>query len=376
MYFYQVFGISSIISIKKEVGHVLTKALQFIKQFYEETNKEPADLQNRMVEIEHEIKETGIYYQTTEELTYGAKLAWRNSNKCIGRLFWKSLYVFDRRHLIEEQQIFEALLEHIDFATNDGKIRPTLSVFDTGRVRIWNEQLIRYAGYEIDGEVIGDSASLAITKQCEKLGFVGERTPFDILPLIIQVDDRTPKLFYLPKEKVLEVTITHSELEWFEELSLKWYAVPMISNMAYEVGGIIYEAAPFNGWYMGTEIGARNLADVERYNMLPIIAEKMGLNTKRNNSLWKDRALVELNYAVLESFKRDGVNIVDHHTAAQQFALFEQQEAKCEREVTGNWTWLIPPLAPATTHIFHKPYNNTKKTPSYKYQQCPYHQDE
>ncbi len=76
---------------------------------------------------------------------------------------------------------------------------------------------------------------------------------------------------------------------------------------------------------------------------------------------------------MLESYKQAGVSIVDHHTAAQQFQLFEQQEEKEGRDVTGNWTWLIPPLSPATTHIFHRPYNNTKKSPKYVYQQKPFH---
>lgn len=355
---------------------MLTKALQFIKQFYKETAKDDEQLRLRILEVESEINETGTYYQTTEELTYGAKLAWRNSNKCIGRLFWKTLNVFDCRNLFNEEEIFNALVEHIKFATNEGKIRPTITIFEAQRVRIWNDQLIRYAGYEVDGKIIGDSSSLAVTKQCEKLGFGGEKTAFDILPIILQVDDREPKLFHLPKEIILEIEINHTGYDWFKELSLKWYAVPIISNMAYEVGGITYEAAPFNGWYMGTEIGARNLADTERYNMLPIIAEKMGLDIKRNSSLWKDRALLELNHAVLESYKRDGVSIVDHHTAAQQFLLFEQQETKAERAVTGNWTWLLPPMAPATTHIFHKPYDNTKKSPTYNYQKCPFDHSE
>ncbi|WP_368738983.1 nitric oxide synthase oxygenase, partial [Staphylococcus aureus] len=35
--------------------------------------------------IELEIKETGTYTHTEEELIYGAKMAWRNSNRCIGR---------------------------------------------------------------------------------------------------------------------------------------------------------------------------------------------------------------------------------------------------------------------------------------------------
>ena len=49
--------------------------------------------------------------------------------------------------------------------------------------------------------------------------------------------------------------------------------------MRLEIGGIDYPMAPFNGWYMGTEIGARNLADQDRYNLLPKVAEIMELDT-------------------------------------------------------------------------------------------------
>jgi Nitric oxide synthase, oxygenase domain len=38
------------------------------------------------------------------------------------------------------------------------------------------------------------------------------------------------------------------------------------------VGGVFYPAAPFNGWYLNTEIRARNLADTDRYDQLPAIA--------------------------------------------------------------------------------------------------------
>jgi nitric-oxide synthase len=43
----------------------------------------------------------------------------------------------------------------------------------------------------------------------------------------------------------------------------------------------------------------------------------MELDTSKNISPWKDRALVELNATVLYSYKEDEVSIVDHHTAAQ-----------------------------------------------------------
>jgi nitric oxide synthase oxygenase domain/subunit len=78
-----------------------------------------------------------------------------------------------------------------------------------------------------------------------------------------------------------------------------------------------------NGWYMNTEIG-RNL--VERYNVLPKIADKMGLDQKVNTSLWQDKAMLELNVAILHSYQKAGVTMVDHHTASKQFLMHDKRE--------------------------------------------------
>lgn len=349
-----------------------TEAIDFIDTYYKELGKTDREILDRKNEIHHQIQKTGHYDHTYEELEYGAKLAWRNSNKCIGRLFWDSLKVFDQRHLNTEEEIRDAIFKHIDYATNEGKIRSTITVFKPKRndhkIRILNHQLIRYAGYETEHGVIGDPASFSFTKTCQELGWKGESTHFDVLPLVIQINNQTPKFFEIPKEKVLEVPLIHEDYKWFEDLNMKWYAVPFISDMRLEIGGIDYSAAPFNGWYMGTEIGARNLADEDRYHLLPKVASLMGLDSSRQSTLWKDRALVELNAAVLYSYKAAGVSIVDHHTAAQQFKKFEEREGTCGRNVTGNWTWLIPPVSPATTHIYHKPYKNEIIKPNFFYQ--------
>lgn len=307
-------------------------------------------------------------------LEVGARMAWRNSNKCIGRLFWQSLHVFDRRTVLHAEEVFEALVEHIRFATNNGKIRPAISVFHPQRVRILNYQLLRYAGYETEHGIIGDPHSVPFTKQLLQWGWqppnkIGH---FDILPLAIQIDGEHPQLFDIPRDTILEVPLEHPDNDQFAQLQLKWYAVPLISDMKFDCAGISFQAAPFNGWYMGTEIGARNLADTNRYNKLKDVADCLGISRDGNISLWKDRALVELNIAVLHSFKKHGVSIVDHHTAATQFQLFKQQEQVHNRQVTGNWAWLIPPLSPATTQIFHEPIANTIKKPNYFYQPQPF----
>lgn len=358
------------------INELLKEAKEFIHSCYRELNKSEQELENRWNEIKKQILSQGFYEHTAVELEYGAKVAWRNSNRCIGRLFWDSLNVIDKRNINTEEEMIEALFEHIEYATNKGRIRPTITIFPqktlNNTVRIWNHQLVRYAGYKTEQGVLGDPHSLSFTEICINLGWEPKFGKFDVLPLVIQMNKNHPKLVEIPKKLLLEVPIRHPHYKWFEDLNLKWYAVPIISDMILEIGGITYTAAPFNGWYMGTEIGARNLADELRYNMLPQIGNLMELDIKCNISLWKDRALLELNTAVLHSFKEDGVSIVDHHTAAQQFKKFEEKEMEIERSVSGDWTWLIPPLAPATTHIFHKPYNNEIKKPNYFYQPKPY----
>ncbi|MFB5253161.1 nitric oxide synthase oxygenase [Bacillus mycoides] len=347
---------------------LIEEASNFITVCYKELNKEKL-IKERMKEILIEIEKTGTYEHTFEELVHGSRMAWRNSNRCIGRLFWSKMHILDAREVNDEEGVYNALIHHIKYATNDGKVKPTITIFkkyqgEENNIRLYNHQLIRYAGYKTEMGVIGDSHSAALTDLCQGLGWQGEGTHFDVLPLVFSVDGKDPVYKEIPKKEVKEVPIEHPEYP-ISSLEVKWYGVPMISDMRLEIGGISYTAAPFNGWYMGTEIGARNLADHDRYNLLPVVAEMMNLDTSRNSTLWKDKALIELNIAVLHSFKKQGVSIVDHHTAAQQFQQFEKQEVACGRVVTGNWVWLIPPLSPATTHIYHKPYPNDIVSPNF-----------
>ncbi|NOU97019.1 nitric oxide synthase [Paenibacillus sp. LMG 31456] len=357
------------------VNQLYKEAQSFIESCFLELGKTNEDLVKRLADIRLEIEACGTYTHSYEELAMGAKLAWRNSNRCIGRLFWQSLEVFDSRAADSEDEMVAAIFRHIHYATNHGKIRPAITIFrqelNRSKIRIWNHQLIRYAGYERNNGVIGDPASIRLTKACYELGWRGKETPFDVLPIVVQIEDQPPKWFEVPREYVLEVPIRHPELS-FEGLALQWYAVPFISDMSLEIGGIRYTAAPFNGWYMGTEIGARNLADEGRYNVLPKVASLMGLKCGSNTTLWKDKTLVELNIAVLHSFKLANVSITDHHTAADQFKRFEETEQKLGRSVTGDWTWLIPPMSPATTEIFHSTYDNRIVKPNYFNQDIPF----
>ncbi|WP_077625003.1 nitric oxide synthase oxygenase [Sediminibacillus massiliensis] len=356
--------------------YLLEEAATFIRNSCAERNAE-AEAEPRIRDAAIQIEAQGYYEHTWQELEQGAKAAWRNSNKCIGRLFWDRLQVIDGRGIRREEEIVDKLLEHIKKAANHGKIQPMITVFDPHKpnqdsLRIWNHQLLRYAGYETADGIIGDPDSIEFTKACIELGWQGKGSHFDLLPLVVQKGNKPPYWREIPSDIVLEVPIEHDKYSLFGNFEVKWYGVPIISDMSMEIGGIVYPCAPFNGWYMGTEIGARNLADEKRYNLLPLVAESLGLDTKRNSSLWKDEAMLELNKAVLNSFKKHGVNIVDHHTAASQFRIFEQKEQMAGRKVTGQWSWLIPPMSPSATHIFHKRYDNTLIKPNYFYQSKPF----
>jgi len=47
----------------------------------------------RLEEVRHLIHETGTYDLTMGELVFGAKTAWRNAPRCIGRIQWNKLQV-------------------------------------------------------------------------------------------------------------------------------------------------------------------------------------------------------------------------------------------------------------------------------------------
>jgi nitric-oxide synthase len=161
---------------------------------------------------------------------------------------------------------------------------------------------------------------------------------------------------------VLEVPLSHPEYVCFAELRLRWHAVPAISNMPLEVGGVTYPAAPFNGWYLGTEIGARNLVDAGRYDLLPVIGERLGLDTSSERTLWRDRALVEMVRAVQHSFDVAGVTMADHHSESRRFLRHVEREERAGRRCPADWSWIVPPVSGGITPVFHRDYDEPDPT--------------
>ncbi|XP_023316908.1 nitric oxide synthase-like [Trichogramma pretiosum] len=360
----------------RKSNEILEHAKDFLNQYFTSIKRVNSEShKSRWKNIEKEVLSTGSYQLTETELIFGAKLAWRNASRCIGRIQWSKLQVFDCRYVTTTSGMFEALCNHIKYSTNKGNIRSAITVFPQrtdGKhdFRVWNPQLISYAGYKNDdGSFIGDAGNVEFTEVCVKLGWKSARTQFDVLPLVLSANGHDPDYFDIPEELILEIPLVHPSFEWFGSLGLKWYAVPAVSNMVFDCGGLEFTAAPFNGWYMSTEIGSRDLCDVNRYNLLEVVAQKMDLDTKVTSSLWKDKAMIEVNLAVLYSFQIKNVTIVDHHTASDSFMKHYENEIRLRHGCPADWVWIIPPLSGSATAVFHQEMALYHLKPSYNTQE-------
>ncbi|XP_059483538.1 nitric oxide synthase-like protein isoform X3 [Neocloeon triangulifer] len=355
---------------------VLRLAREFMDQYFASIRRlNSAAHQSRWAQVCKEVDESLTYQLTNTELVYGAKLAWRNSSRCIGRIQWSKLQVFDCRGVTSAGGMFEAICNHIKYSTNKGNIRSAITIFPQrtdGKhdFRVWNMQLISYAGYkELDGTITGDPVNVEFTEVCTRLGWKGKHTRFDILPLVLSANGHDPEYFDIPPDLVMEIPLTHPTFDWFGELGLRWYCVPAVSGMLFDCGGLEFTACPFNGWYMGTEIGCRDLCDSNRYNITEVVATHMGLDTRNPVTLWKDKALVEVNVAVLHSFQLHNATIVDHHTASESFLKHMDNEQRLRRGCPADWVWIVPPMSSSITPVFHQEMALYYLKPSYEYQE-------
>ncbi|XP_039746679.1 nitric oxide synthase-like protein isoform X1 [Pararge aegeria] len=362
--------------VPRNPEEVLSDAKDFLGQYFASIRRaNTVAHEARWKTVQEEVVKTGTYQLTTTELVFGAKLAWRNASRCIGRIQWSKLQVFDCRQVTTTSGMFEALCNHIKYSTNKGNIRSAITVFPQRTdgmhdYRIWNSQLISYAGYKLpDGTVLGDPMHAEFTELCLKLGWKPPRTAWDILPLVLSANGKDPDYFEIPRELVMEIHMTHPTHDWFEELQLRWYALPAVSSMRFDCGGIEFTANAFNGWYMSTEIGCRNFCDTNRLNMLEKVAAKMGLDTRTPVNLWKDKALVEVNVAVLHSFQQHNATIVDHHTASESFIKHLDNENRLRSGCPADWIWIVPPMSSSITPVFHQEMALYYLRPAYEYQE-------
>ena len=354
---------------------LLASARDWLDTIASEQEWLPEDKASRWNEIVREVKATGVYTHTYEELAYGAQLAWRNSPKCIARISWRNMIVRDLRHVTDADEMFRECAEHLRMGINAGNMQIVMNVFRAKRPkerwgpRIWNSQYLRYAGYrQQNGTVLGDGANVKLTQAIERLGWKPPepRGRFDLLPLVIDLPGQPPKIFAFDEEDAMQVAIEHPTIPEFASLGLKWVVIPAISNFRMDIGGIQYGCIPFNGWFMETEI-ARNFWEANRYGEAENIARVLGLDTSSEQTLWRDRAFLELNVAVLHSFSKAKISLVDHQTAAKQFIAHDLREKKAGRECPAQWSWVVPPAGGSSTPVWHHEMRDFYVSPHYHY---------
>ena len=353
-----------------------SEAAAFLDLYYLEHKAEQDNKKKRKAQVNRELSQYGTYTHTPQELSFGAKVAWRNHAKCIGRLYWRSLVIRDRRDVVDPDEMADEITQHMYDAYNKGKVKSVITIFAPVTpnglpAHIGAAQVTRYAGHlQRDGRVIGDRANVEATKQAEAAGWSGTNGQFDVLPLPIITADGRRVFKTLPDDVTQHIPLTHANYPAFAELGLEWYAVPCITDMILTIGGIDYPCAPFNGFYMGTEIGSRNLVDVWRFDLLEAAAEAFGMSqdslpNKDKDPLWRDRTLTEINAAVLQSYQAAGVTLLDHHTAARDFMKFRSDESASGRTLHADWAWIVPPQASASSSPFHIDMHDEAPVPNY-----------
>ena len=325
---------------------LLHKAFEWSEQCKEELKWSDAYLAKRKIDIETEIRTRGTYTHTEEEIVHGARVSWRNSAKCVGRISWNTLLVRDRRHVTNLDHMFAECLEHQRLATADGSLKAVMTVFRPRQPgtrmgqRFWNAQLVRFACYENeDGTLMGDGANKQYTDEVISFGWKPPvpRTAFDVLPIVIEDPiTGTTKMFELPKEYHKVTMITHPKYPEFDKLRLRWCVVPTVTSFTLRLGGLEYTCCPFNGWFMESEI-TRDLLEAGRMNKMEAIARAIGVDPTDEDGFWREHVMLETNKAVMHSFRRDGHSIVDHVTAQSQFLAHDMREKKLGREVPAQW---------------------------------------
>ncbi|KAL8932016.1 MAG: hypothetical protein Q9211_006580, partial [Gyalolechia sp. 1 TL-2023] len=308
----------------------------------------------------------GNWRQTPAELEFGIRRAWRNARKCIMRSHCEELKLCDLRNLTSSAQMARELVQHMGEAFNNGNVQPTAFVFPPRKINsrgpmIWNHQLLEFAGYEMeDGSILGDPVSVALTNEMIEIGWEppSPRTRWDLLPLVVMAEDDAPVMMEVPSPLSNLVKIQHPRyFDEFKRLDLRWVAAPALTRLGFDIGGVQYTAAPFLGWFMDAEIGARDLADTVRYNTLPDVARALGLLDGLTDGLegLEDlpeyerlsiltRAQTELTYAVNWSYQQARVSMSDTLTASMKWCRYDDDfKAKNGFRLPADPYWLAPP---------------------------------
>lgn len=59
---------------------------------------------------------------------------------------------------------------------------------------------------------------------------------------------------------------------------------------------------------------------------------------------------------------------MDHHSAAESFMKYMQNEYRVRGGCPADWVWIVPPISGSITPVFHQEMLNYVLTPFYYYQ--------
>ena len=100
-------------------------------------------------------------------LEHGARVAWRNAPKCSNRKYWQQLKLLDCRDVNSNKGIYGSCMKHLTKAVACGSAEAYVTVFRPSTPgtcdgpAIWNEQLLSYAAYNQQGEIVGDPKNVS-----------------------------------------------------------------------------------------------------------------------------------------------------------------------------------------------------------------------
>lgn len=120
----------------RSLDDLVTAAQHFLDQYYSSIKRlNSPGHELRWKEVLNEILSTGSYELKETELIFGAKLAWRNASRCIGRIQWSKLQVGHppsgvQRLLTTNVLLFMALTM-LTRCSHDAHTLLTLSLFFT-----------------------------------------------------------------------------------------------------------------------------------------------------------------------------------------------------------------------------------------------------
>ena len=116
---------------------------------------------------------------------------------------------------------------------------------------------------------------------------------------------------------------------------------------------------------MGTEIGARNFGDSDRYDLVPWSRSGWGSTPPTTRRCGGTGPWSRSTAPSCTRFTAHGVTITDHHTESRRFLTHVEKEERAGRRCPADWTWIVPPMSGSQTPVFHRYYDAEDLTPKF-----------